>query len=128
MNEMILVVDDDPAVRTILECILLSAGYRACTATGGAMGIRKALEEKPSLILLDINMPGTDGCDVAQTLKNEPKTAGIPIVFISGLVTPREETILGPWGYPLIAKPFNRAKILETVQKYICAFQTHAPA
>lgn len=127
MNEMILVIDDEPAIRTILEYILLAAGYRVCTAMSGEAGIRKAWEDQPSLVILDINMPGTDGHDVARTLKAAPKTADIPIIFISGMVTQKEDGLLGPCGHPFIAKPFNKMKVLETILKYLRPLHAHAP-
>ena len=120
----IVVVDDDPMIRKILERILGAAGYTVITAADGETGRTLARDKRPSLILLDINLPGLDGGEMAQELADELRTADIPVIFISGLVTGQDEAEPGPGGYPLIAKPFERARLLERVGRYIRAFQT----
>ena len=126
MTGTILVVDDNPMIRRIFERILEPAGYTVITAADGETGRTLARDKRPSLILLDIKLPGRDGGEMAQELADELKTADIPVIFVSGLVSSRDEAELGPGGYPLIAKPFERAKILDMVQRRIRAFQTQA--
>jgi len=78
----ILVVDDDAATAAMLREALEMDGYRVVQAVAGAsLGV--ALTEQPRLILLDINMPGMDGPEVARRLRADPATAHIPIVVLS---------------------------------------------
>jgi len=122
----ILVVDDDPMILRMLERILEAAGYTVVTAGDGEAGRTLARDKRPSLILLDINLPGLDGGEVAQELADELRTADIPVIFVSGLIGGRDEAELGPGGYPLVAKPFERPKLLDMVRRHIRASQTRA--
>ena len=74
----------------MLRSTLAQAGYSVIIASNGYEGIKKASEEPPGLILLDIMMPDMDGGDVAAILKNDPTAKGIPIIFLSSLVTGKE--------------------------------------
>jgi anti-anti-sigma factor len=125
-DKTVLVVDDDPSIRRVLERILTPAGYAVFTASNGDEGRSLAREKKPSIILMDINLPGLDGGEVAQQLADELRTADIPVIFISGLISGKDEADIGPAGYPMIGKPFDRAKLLNTVHRYIRAFDSPA--
>lgn len=93
MAEMakILLVDDDPifveATKTVLE-----SKYKVISAYDGATGLKKALEEKPDLILLDIIMPNHDGFDVCKQLKEDKKLAQIPVIIFTSFAQHRGET------------------------------------
>jgi CheY-like chemotaxis protein len=123
MNEKVLVVDDNPAVLEVARRVLANSEYQVITAGTGEEGILLAKRDRPSLILLDIDLPGADGGDVARALGDIPATADIPIIFVSGLVTIKDETPMGSGGRPLLAKPFERPKLLETVRRYMRAFE-----
>jgi uncharacterized protein (TIGR02266 family) len=81
----ILVADDDPLVVATLRDILASLPATVLEARDGEEALRSAKAERPDLILLDVMMPRLDGFQVAATLKQDPSTAGIPIVFVSAL-------------------------------------------
>ncbi|MDH5384448.1 MAG: response regulator [Candidatus Aminicenantes bacterium] len=116
----ILIVDDDKVILRTLEKILLSAGYSVIPLSLGREAIRIAKERSPDLIILDIMMPDMDGGDVAFTLKNNPETKNIPIVFLSSLVTKREEQSSSKkHGIYFIAKPFERDELLKQIRKYL---------
>ncbi|MDH4217886.1 MAG: response regulator [Candidatus Aminicenantes bacterium] len=116
----ILIVDDDKVILRTLEKILLSAGYSVIPLSLGREAIRIAKERSPDLIILDIMMPDMDGGDVAFTLKNNPETKNIPIVFLSSLVTKREEQSSSKkHGIYFIAKPFERDELLRQIRKYL---------
>jgi len=116
----ILIVDDDKVILRTLEKILLSAGYSVIPLSLGREAIRIAKERSPDLIILDIMMPDMDGGDVAFILKNNPETKNIPIVFLSSLVTKREEQSSSKkHGIYFIAKPFERDELLRQIRKYL---------
>ena len=79
----ILVIDDDAAVRDLMQRFLAKEGFRIQTAAGGEQGLRLAQEMKPDAITLDVMMPGMDGWAVLSALKADPATADIPVVMLT---------------------------------------------
>ena len=78
-----LIVEDDPATRTLEEIVLQADGFAVLTAKNGEEGIRLARERCPAVILLDLALPTASGFDVLKTLKGSADTAQIPVVVIS---------------------------------------------
>ena len=85
MGAKILVVDDVPANVKLLEAKLMSEYYDVITAVDGYKAIEVAKAEKPDLILLDVMMPGMDGFECCQILKNDSETSHIPVVMVTAL-------------------------------------------
>lgn len=79
----VLVVDDEMHILRIVKYKLESAGYQVLTALNGTDAIELARTEKPALIFLDIMMPGINGYEVCQTLKNDPQTKDIIIIMLT---------------------------------------------
>ncbi|HSK14226.1 MAG TPA: response regulator, partial [Phnomibacter sp.] len=79
----ILIVDDDDAIRSLLQQELGDAGYRIVEASNGKDALDMVRHHRPDLIILDIMMPGMNGFDVAAVLKNDPQTMDIPIIVLS---------------------------------------------
>jgi CheY-like chemotaxis protein len=116
----ILVVDDDVITVNMLKSTLTKAGYGVKVALNGLEAIRISKEHLPFMIILDIMMPGIDGGEVADILKNDPKTMDIPIIFLSSLVAGHEEKIgAGKDVLALFSKPYDRDKLLNEVRKYV---------
>lgn len=112
-KEKILIIDDVETNRLILEEIIKSMGYYPMLADSGETALMMIKESPPQLILTDISMPGMDGYELCRKLKNNDKTRGIPIIFISAYDNP--EDILEGFrlgGEDYITKPF----ISEVVQ------------
>jgi len=86
----VLVVDDSQTILKVLSKIL-GAEYEVLVATSGREALKIAATHNPDLILLDVEMPGLDGFEVCVALKASPKTAGIPVVFVTGLDTEVDE-------------------------------------
>ncbi len=122
-KKKILAIDDDPVSQYLLRVILSKAGYDVTIAGSGREGIEIAEKEGPALIVLDIVMPGMDGPEVAAALKAKPQTRDIPIIYLSALVTEKEEKISNSKDVPsLVAKPIYREKLLNEVRKFLkCA-------
>jgi diguanylate cyclase (GGDEF)-like protein len=80
---IVLIVDDEPQNRRLLEALLRPEGYDTVTAASGEAALAAIAERAPDLVLLDIMMPGMDGYQVATALKADPATAGIPIIMVS---------------------------------------------
>ncbi len=81
---LVLVADDDDDARSLVVDCLREAGYSVAEARDGMSAIEQARELIPVAVLLDLNMPIVDGCMVARTLKQDPTTAGIPLLAFTG--------------------------------------------
>ncbi|MBB3209238.1 signal transduction histidine kinase/CheY-like chemotaxis protein/CHASE3 domain sensor protein [Rhodopirellula rubra] len=114
---VVLVIDDDPAVRDILTRVLINEGIRPITAMDGEDGLLKAREHRPDLIILDVNMPKVDGWSVLSTLKADDELADIPVVMQSVQDDRDLGFMLGASEY--LVKPVNRDRLLSMLQKYL---------
>lgn len=84
----ILIVDDDPPAVDLLVRCLRRQGFETLAANSGAAGLILARSQRPSLILLDLRLPDTDGLTVCQKLVDSPETCGIPVIILSGTEHP----------------------------------------
>ena len=112
----ILIVDDEPDIVRALALRLKMAGYDLVTATDGAGALMTAVTEQPDLVLLDIGLPYGDGHFVAARLRSNPKTAHIPILFLSARNAPDDlgdARSSGAVGF--IAKPYDPEELLKRV-------------
>jgi CheY-like chemotaxis protein len=79
----VLIIDDEKLARTMLTDLLRGKGYTVLTAEDGPSGLAAAQKEKPNAIILDVMMPGMDGFEVCQALKNDVATTGIPVIILT---------------------------------------------
>jgi CheY-like chemotaxis protein len=80
----VLLIDDDPAIRTICSVNLRALGIEVIEAADGAQGLELARRERPDLVLLDVSMPGLDGFEVGELVRRHWRTRHIPLMFLSG--------------------------------------------
>ena len=80
----VLVVDDDPGVRSYLESTFQSMGYRVVAVTGGEQAIAELDQLQPDLVTLDVALPGMDGLSTLRSLKS--RDPGLPVIMLSGNV------------------------------------------
>ena len=114
----ILIVDDEKEVLTHLTKILERFNCEVVSAALGKEALKLARETKPGLIILDIVLPDIDGGEVAYILAQSPETAEIPILFLTGMVTPAETStkeIIGK--HHLMAKPVIPDELLTVINK-----------
>ena len=112
----ILVVDDNPLMARLLTELLEDEGYRA-VALDGARVLDAVRENPPRLIILDVLMPGIDGSAVCRQLRADPRTAAVPIVFISALPPATLALRLQDCPYDaFIPKPFEIEQVVSTIQ------------
>ena len=120
MEEMLpvaLLIDDSPDVQRLLKMRLRTEGITVIGASTGAKGIEMALAEKPSVILLDIDMPGMDGFEVLRTLKNTDSTLNIPVIMLSGLHSAQDKVTAFDLGaVDFITKPFDVTELRVRVR------------
>jgi len=112
----ILVIEDDPIYREMVEEALSEEGHELLTAVNGEEGIDRARAYVPDLIISDVVMEKADGYQVLATLRNEPSTAGIPFIMMTGWSSKggqRQGMALGADDY--LSKPFNATELIDAV-------------
>lgn len=116
-SDLILVVDDTPANLEVLSEALNDAGFEVAIATDGELAVSQAEISFPSLILLDIMMPGIDGFETCRRLKASKITQDIPIIFMTALADSTDKVRglkLGAVDY--VTKPFQEPELIARVQ------------
>jgi len=116
----ILIVEDTSASLKLLSDILTSEGYTVRPASDGELALRSMQAKLPSLVLLDIRMPGIDGYEVCRRLKADERTNDIPVIFLSSLADVVDKVRgfeLGAVDY--ITKPYNREELLVRVKTHL---------
>ncbi len=115
---LILIIDDAPEMLQQLAGILQTAGYRTVSAEDGKNGVALAEKYAPNAVLLDLDMPGMDGCAVCRELKSRIPTADVPVVFISGRESSDEliEQCYSAGAYDLFYKPIGKVLLLARLR------------
>ncbi len=117
VSKHVLVVEDDPSVRGLLQTLLVSEGYEVATADDGLAGLVKASSQRPALILLDLMMPDLGGVRVLEELRGDPALSSVPVIVVTGKVDTIAglQHVLGPAN--VFAKPFGVAELLARVDE-----------
>lgn len=120
MLPRILVADDDDGVRQLLRLIFARAGFDVIEAASGEQALARAVDSEPSVILLDIMMPGMDGYDTCRRLKSDNRTKGVPVIFVSALEDRLGRNSAARYGADdWIKKPIGPRDLVERVQMVI---------
>ncbi|MDO9402734.1 MAG: response regulator [Polaromonas sp.] len=115
-SDVVLIVDDVPDNLSVLHDALDESGYTVLVATHGEAALQRAAQALPDIVLLDAMMPGMDGFEVAKSLKASPKTAHIPIIFMTGLTeTEYLVAALESGGVDYVTKPIKPKEVLARI-------------
>ena len=112
----VLVIDDEAAVRDLMQRFLTKEGFRVVTAAGGEDGLRRARELRPDAITLDVMMPGMDGWAVLSALKADADVAGIPVVMLTIVDDRNLGYALGAADY--LTKPIDRERLVTVLKQH----------
>jgi len=112
----VLVIDDEAAVRDLMQRALGREGFRVVTAAGGEEGLRLAREVRPEAITLDVLMPGLDGWAVLSALKADPALADIPVIMLTIMDDKNLGYALGAADY--LTKPIDRERLSAVLKRY----------
>jgi len=122
----ILIIDDSPDSVFLLQDRLEREGFEIAKAYNGEMGIQKAINEKPDLILLDVMMPDISGYEVCKILTSKEETKLIPIILLTALTDVdnlKQGLQLGAFDY--IKKPFNRIELIARINSALKFSETN---
>jgi CheY-like chemotaxis protein len=120
MKTRILLIEDNPRNRYLVTFLLQHRGYDVIEAGTGPEGLALAVEARPALILLDIQLPGMDGYAVARALRGDPRVAGIPVIAVTSyaMAGDRERCMdAGARGY--IEKPINPDTFVDEMERFL---------
>jgi len=116
----VLVVDDTPQNVKLLADLLAAKGYAVTTAADGTAALAKLASETPDLVLLDVMMPGLTGYEVCKRIREDPKTALLPVVLVTAL-DPQQERVKGieAGADDFLSKPINQAELFARVKSLL---------
>lgn len=112
----VLVIDDDPTVRHMLETYLQQEGHEVVLAADGTEGLKLARDHQPTCITLDVLMPDEDGWDVLSRLKNDPATRDIPVIMLTIMEERNRGFALGATEY--VTKPIDWGRLGSILCRY----------
>ncbi len=112
----VLVVDDEEAVTGVIKAVLSKEGYQIHLAHDGLEGVRMAEQVRPDLIIMDITMPGMDGYEATEKLKQIPALANVPIIFLTGKSASEDGGLaFAKGGVSFVRKPFSGKQLRDLV-------------
>jgi chemosensory pili system protein ChpA (sensor histidine kinase/response regulator) len=116
---LVLVVDDSLTVRRVTQRLLQREGYRVTLAKDGLEGLEKLGEERPAVLLSDIEMPRMDGFDLVRNLRADPKLADLPVIMITSRIAQKHRDYAAELGVDhYLGKPYAEEDLLSLVARY----------
>lgn len=116
----ILIVEDNEKNMKLARDVLQSRGYATLEAVTGEDGVRIAIEKKPDLVLMDIQLPGINGIEALRQVRADPGCARILVVAFTASVTPTDRSQISAAGFDgFLSKPINLKEFLDTVKRLL---------
>ncbi|MDT8989701.1 Hpt domain-containing protein [Curvibacter sp. APW13] len=116
---LVLVVDDSITVRRVTQRLLKREGYRVATANDGLHALEVLMEERPKVVLSDIEMPRMDGFDLARNIRNDARLKDLPIIMITSRIAQKHRDHAKELGVNhYLGKPYSEDELLALVQRY----------
>ncbi len=114
----VLYVEDEPAQRELVNQLLRFAGVEVAVADNGVMGVERAKTWTPDIILMDLRMPGMNGFDTIECLRDSPETADIPVIILSAWTSAKlDERAISLGVARCIAKPFDLDDLVTAINE-----------
>lgn len=120
MVARILVIEDNDANLELVQYLLESVGYEVLVARDGGQGVAVALQERPTLVVCDLQMPVLDGYEVLRTLRQDPSTRATPIIAVTAFSMPGDQQkvlMAGFDGY--LSKPIDPENFVAEVEAFL---------
>ena len=118
MLDRVLIIDDEIHLTEVLAIRLRALGFDVDTATSGILGIERATgDPQPDVIILDVRMPEIDGFEVNARLKADPRTSGIPVIFLSANVQDTaRQAALSAGAFAYLKKPYDAIDVIKHIR------------
>jgi len=114
----VLIVEDNEKNMKLARDVLQARGYQTLEAVTGEEGVRLALERKPDLVLMDIQLPGINGVEAFRRIRADAATAHIPVAAVTASVTPTDRSEITAAGFDaFLSKPINLKEFLDAVKR-----------
>ena len=115
---VVLIIEDNDKNMKLARDVLQAKGYQTLEAVTGEEGVKLALEKKPDLVLMDIQLPGINGIEAFRQIRGDATTRGIPVIALTASVTPTDRSAITAAGFDaFLGKPINLKEFLETVKR-----------
>jgi chemosensory pili system protein ChpA (sensor histidine kinase/response regulator) len=119
---LVLVVDDSITVRRVTQRLLAREGYRVALAADGLQALAKLAEERPAVVLSDIEMPRMDGFDLARNIRGDERLSKLPIIMITSRIAEKHREHARELGVDhYLGKPYSEEELLSLVKHYCAA-------
>jgi chemosensory pili system protein ChpA (sensor histidine kinase/response regulator) len=116
---MVMVVDDSLTVRRVTQRLLVREGYRVVTAKDGLEALERLAQERPVVLLSDIEMPRMDGFDLLRNVRADARMAGLPVVMITSRIAQKHRDYAAELGVDhYLGKPYSEEELLTLVARY----------
>jgi two-component system cell cycle response regulator DivK len=119
-GKTVLYVEDNEFNRKIVRQLLAATTYRLLEANDGEQGVAAAQEARPDLILMDIQLPKLSGLDATRQLRQDPRTAAIPIIVVTSFaLSGDDQRAIEAGATAYLAKPYSPRQMLELIRKLV---------
>jgi len=122
---MVMVVDDSLTVRRVTQRLLVREGWRVVLAKDGLEALERLAEERPAVLLTDIEMPRMDGFDLVRNVRADPRLADLPVVMITSRIAQKHRDYAAELGVDhYLGKPYSEEDLLALIGRYTTVEQT----
>lgn len=119
-RRLILVVEDNPDNMYVLDHLLTRSGYLVQQATQGGEALALMEQQRPDLVLMDMQMPGMDGYTMVKQLRQRPELATVPVIAVTASSMPGDrEAILAAGCTDYVAKPINPRELIDLIAQHL---------
>jgi chemosensory pili system protein ChpA (sensor histidine kinase/response regulator) len=119
---LVLVVDDSLTVRRVTQRLLTREGYRVSLAKDGLDALERLAQEKPAIVLSDIEMPRMDGFDLVRNLRGDSRWRGLPVIMITSRIAQKHREVAAQLGVDhYLGKPYSEEDLLALIARHVSA-------
>jgi two-component system cell cycle response regulator DivK len=116
----VLIVEDNDKNMKLARDVLQAKGYQTLEAVSGEEGVRLARDQRPDLVLMDIQLPGINGIEAFRQLRADARTRSIPVVALTASVTPTDRGAIRAAGFDaFLGKPISLKEFIQTVKRLV---------
>ena len=120
VTRRVLIVEDEKNIVESLTFLLGRAGFAIAAVMDGTAALQRIRDEPPDVVILDVNLPGTDGFDILRAVRATPETRDLPVVMLTARMQQQDRRTAEDIGATeFIAKPFSNAHVVDTVKRLI---------